>query len=304
MRLLIFISFFFLSLNLSAQLIEKIYAQVADKMISFIDLKNYERQLKQNLLSLPALLKGSFTKKNLLKDRKKLLDFMIVREMLFQLAKKRGLPEASQTEVEKTIQKLQGASSHKNFSRKLQKARLDLKKLQENIAINLRIDSLLNQHVASKVTVSEHDIESYHFHKYNRHLFNRFNYEFVLVSFSEDKKPAVLKQLEDQKNIPLENLALSLGLESKKLKLKEEDIQKVLKKELKKLSVSQISPLFKLRGKHHVLQLKWKQAQISPQKMKTKTKIEKQLYQKKLNEEIQKWINKKKLSFPIIQNFP
>ena len=299
MRTFIFCFLFFFSLDLQARVVEKIQAQIGEEMISFIDLKNFQTQLKLALVPSSLLLKQMYKKPHLLKNKKSLLDFMITRNMLSQIAKKENLKEVLKKNIEQQLNRLKGSSSHKNFSKRLKRAGLSLKSLREQILIDLKIDLLLAQFVVSKIAVSEQDIESYHFNKYNQPLFKSFEYEFISVPFAEDKKPAVLKKLSDDAEDDLEDIARSLDLEYKSLKLKEKDIQKQLKKELDKLSVSQISPLLIFGDSYYVLQLQWKYPQISPQEQKKKNQIEKFLYEEKLTKEIRKWIEKKKAGFYI-----
>lgn len=294
-RAFVFLLFVFFSPSLFSQIVERVQAEVGGEMISLIDLKDFDIRIREGLLKPSSFLKPIFKKSEL-------LNFIVTRNMLFQIAKKEKLPEISKEELENKIRKLRGDSSHKNFSLKLKRAGLNLKSLREQVLIDRSIDLLLSQKFALKTTVSEQDIESYHFHKYSRPLFNRFEYEFISVQMTEDKKPAMLKKLREGKLSDLEEMASELGLSAKSFKLKGEDIQSMLKKELDKLFVSQISPVLLLGGRYYVLQLKWKHPQISPSEQKKKAQIENFLYQKKLNEEIQKWIEEQKTMFSIVQH--
>ena len=296
-----FFLLFFFSLNLQANVVEKVQAQAGEKMISLIDLKNFKAQLLSNLVPPSILLRHMGGKALLLKDEKKLLDFMIYRYMIYQIAQKETLKEPPKQTVQKALHQLKGSASHKEFSRKLSRSGLSLKSLKKQIHMDLKSDQWLNQNLISKIIISEQDIESYHFNRYNKPLFKSFEYEFVSVSFSEDKKPDVLKKL-TAKADNLEEMAQSLGLESKSLKLKDKDIQQVFKRELKKLSVSQISPVLIFGGSYYILQLQWKQAQISPSEQKKRRQIEATLYTNKLKAEIQKWIEEKEADFFIIRH--
>lgn len=293
---------FLFSFNSQARVVEKIQAQIAEEMISLIDLKNFQKQFRWGLVPSSLLLKQVYKKSELLKDKNKLLDFMITRKMLFQIAQQEKLPEIPKKNIEKRLSSIKGSSSHKSFSRKLIKAGLTLQDLRQQILMNLKNDLLLSQFVVSKITVSEQDVESYHFNKYNQALFKNFEYEFVSINFTENKKEAVLKKLLGKTSDNLEEIARSLKLEYKTFKLKDGEIQSLFKKELDKLSVSQISPFLLLGGSYYILQLKWKQPQISPREQKKKGQIEKFLFEKKLKEEIQKWIEEKKASFSIIRH--
>ena len=292
----------FFSFSLPAQLVEKVQAQVGEEMISFIDLKNFKKQLSWGWITSSLLDQPAFKKSLLLKNQKKLLDFMITRNMLSQLTETEKLEGISEKKVEQILHRLKGSSSHKKFSIQLQSAGLNLKTLRKEILKDLKIDLLLKQFVVSKITVSEQDIESYYFNKYNRPLFNSFEYEFVSVQFSEKEKPAVLKNLGRSVPEDLEEMASTLGLEHKSLKLKEGEIQQQFKKELRRLSVSQISPLLIVGNIYYILQLKWKYPLINPQEQKRKVQIEKILYKENLAKEMKIWIEEKRAGFSIVQH--
>ena len=303
MKTVICFLLFLFSFPSQAQIVERVQAQIGKEMISFIDLKRFKKQLRLGLVSPSLLLKHLYKRGELLKDNNKLLDFMILREMLFQIAKKeKELPEIPKKEIENMVITLQGSLSKKRFARRLKRGKLNRESLKRQILIDLTNDWLLSRFVLPKAMTSKQDIESYHFNKYKKPLFKHFEYEFVSVSFTEDKKTVVYKKLKDKKADNLEKIALLLGLEHKTLKLKDEDIQSLFKAELEKLSVSQISPLLVIGDTYYILQLKWKQAQISPAEQQKKEKIEQTLYQTKLKKEMQQWITEQRASFPIIRH--
>ena len=300
MKLFIFSGFFFFALNSQALLVEKIQAQVGEEMISLIDLKNFQKQIRLNLVPPSLLLKYVYSSKKLLKSKSKLLDFMITRSVLAQIAKQKQLPEIPKKNIQKVFLRLKGSSSHKKFSIKLKQAGLSVKTLKQEILIDLKNDLLLSQFVISKIAVSEQDIESYHFNKYHQALFKTFEYEFATLNFKENKKEAVLRLLKKDKDlVELKEVAEFLNLEHKVLKLKEGEIQKFFKKELDKLFVSQISSVLFVNNSYYILQLKWKTPQISTAEQKKKNQIQTILYEKKTRQEIEKWIEEKKTAFSI-----
>jgi len=302
MKFLVFPYLFFFSLSLQSTVVEKTLAQIGEEMVSLIDFKNFRKQMRLKLVPPSLLLKEKYQRTSLLQNKNTLLEFLIDRNILYQTAKKEKLPEAAEKDIEARFHQLKGSVSHKTFATKLKKAGLSPKTLKKQILMDLTNDLLLSQFVISKITISEQDIESYHFNKYNKALFKTFEYEFVSVRFSEDKKEAILKKFLDKDLTDLEKTALSLGLEYKTSRLKQKDIQPVFKKELDKLSVSQISPILIFGDSYYILQLKWKHPKISPDEQKRKNQIEKLLYEKKRKEEIHKWIEEKKASFSIIRH--
>ena len=280
-----------------AELVEKTLAQVGDDMISLIELKAFKKQIQQGLIWTSLINLSIFNSKKLLSDRKQLLEFMICRRMLFKLAEKEKI---SLKRVEKIFNQAKGKSSHSLFAKRLKKAGLDVKLLKQEIIKDLKINALITKTIASRVTVSKRDVESWYFNKFGKPLFKSFEYEFSFVKFSEKDKNRVLKKMSREGEKDLKKWSQDLNLEFKSSRLKEEDIEQQFKKELKKLSVSQISPLLLIGDSYYVLQLNWKYPLISPKEQKQKAQIEQKLYQQKLEEETIKWIEEKKAE--ILQN--
>ena len=299
MKFLFFFLFLIAPFKTSARLVERVQAQVAEEMISLLDLKSFQKRLKRGLVPSSFLLTELFKRSELLKDKNKLLDFMIYRNLLAQIAKTKPLPEVSEKQILESLQKLKGKSPDKSFSKQLSKLGINLSSIKQEILIDLKNDLLLQQALASKVLISEQDIESYHYHVYNQPLFKSFEYEFVSAFFPAQKKDLFFKKLSQIQIKDLQETALVLGLEHKVLKLHQRDLQKKFQKELEKLSVSQVSPLLLSGSSYYLLQLKWKYPQLQPKEQRKKVKIEQTLYRKQFKEEAKKWIEEKKNLFAI-----
>ena len=199
--------------------------------------------------------------------------------------------------LNKEFVSLQGPLSQKQFSKKLKRLGLNLETLKQSVKAKIHIDLLLSQAVLSKITVSDQDIESYHFKKHKKALFKIFEYEFTSLSFPENKKEQILKSLQESSPKSLEKLAQDLNLEHKNSRLKEDQISEVFKKELDKLSVSQFSPILISGDSYYLLQLKWKAPLISPETKRKRDQIEKLLFEKKLKQELRQWIEEQKNQF-------
>ena len=141
MKFLIFFCLFFFSLNLQSKVVENIQVQIGEEMISLIDFKNFRKQVNLNLVPSSLLLEELYQRTELLKDKNKLLDFMINRNILYQTAKKEKLPEISEKDIEAKFRQLKDSASHKTFARKLKMAGLTPKTLKEQILIDLTNDS-------------------------------------------------------------------------------------------------------------------------------------------------------------------
>ena len=309
-----FLTFLILfSFQLKALPAESIKAQVGEEIISQIDLKSFRAQLKKKTQAL-SLLQTFYKPSQLLKDEKLRLKFLIERSLILQLAQKQKLTvDSTKLEKELSLFLQKTYPKNKRFSKKTTKATssfdiapgdLEIVSLtRKTLKENLQINQILSQSVFSKVSVSEQDIESYHFAKYKKPLSKLFEYEFSSLSFPESKKNAVLKAREFKTLESLEELSKKLNLEYKKSRLQEAQINQAFKTELDKLSVSQVSPLILVGDTYFLLQLSWKSALISPKEQEKKARIEKNLYEQKLKQVYREWIEEQKSQFFIKTDF-
>ena len=294
---------FFFNWSSQARLVESIKAQVGEEIITQRDLHNFKSQLKQKLVPPSLLLKTLYSRSQLIKKKSLRLKFMIENSLLTQLSEQSdGLID--QSVLNKALKSMQGKLSQEQFNKKLKAVGLSLESLKKGLKSSLQIDFLLSQSVFSKISLSNQDIESYHFTKYKKPLFKFFEYEFTSLSFPESKKGLVIKKRQENSFKSLEELAQELNLEYKTSRLKENQISESFKKELDKLSVSQFSSLLLIGETYYLLQLKWKSPLISPKEHKKKSQIEKILYEKKAKQELRQWLEEKKSQFFIKQNFP
>ena len=303
----LFVIFFvFFNLQLQARPVESLKAQVGEEILTQMDLKNFKSQLKNKTRPL-SLLQTFYNSSQLLKNEKLRLKFLIERNLILQLAEKQKLAVDS-TKIEKELRAfLQKTYPKISLAKNLIKIKkvgsVDLSLARKTLKENLQINQILSQSVFSKVSVSDQDIESYHFAKYKKALSKVFEYEFSSLSFPESKKNMVLKAREAKPLESLEELSKKLGLEYKKSRLQEGQINQAFKTELDKLSVSQVSPLVLVGGTYFLLELKWKSALISPKEQEKKAKIEKSLYDQKLKQVYKEWIEEQKSQFFIKTDF-
>ena len=280
------IRFFFvlalLPLSLSAKRVEKIQAQVGSEAITSIDLKNFKSFLEKNI-NPPSYLQSLYPRKAMLKSSDLMLEALIVRKMILQ-----KIPSSLKEEALKKPSGIGMLAGKEKIPRGRKMRKSELNFLKENQIIK----HFLNLSLMSKISISDQDIESAYLKKYKKPLFQEFEYEFLSVFFKEEKKKSVINALKKNQNLAL--LASQLHLESKKSKIKSSQIKAEIKKELDKLSVSQISPIFLIGSTYYLLQLQWKSPLISQEKREQKEKIEKDLYDKAFNRELKEWIKEQK----------
>ena len=312
----------------SAVLLERTQAQVGEKMISLIDIKVFKKREKQDLIpdsllldslykqSMPTKFKRSWNNslqldsknqinkkasgKEKLPQEKMALNYLIAREMIWQIQQNQKLKMKHPiSDITKTLEQKQGKLSFSQFSSRLKKVGFNSwDNYKDFLTKEQTINFYLMNVLAPKITLSNREIESAFFKTYKRKLFSDYEYDFLLVSFEENKKEQVVRSLQNKDvSKDFETWTQSLGLSVKNSKLKSKEIGKHIKKELDKLSVSQVSPLLFIGSSYYLLQLKWKEALIDPKDRDKKLQVEKQLSQKKLLQELSSWIQNERNQF-------
>jgi len=318
MKALVFLSFTIVNFA-QALVLEQTKAQVGERAISLIDIKNFQKQeasglipnsllldslykklkspsKEKNLFLLPELSKASHYQK--LTGQNKALNYLIVREMLIQkLNQSEGnLIEVSKNSLTKTLNQKQAKRSSKRFLSRLKKVGFEsLIEYQNFLREEEEIRLFLLRSLTPKATVSNREIESAFFKKYKRKLFSDSLYDFDFVSFQENKKESVLNALDNEAVIEdFEAWATSLDLSFKNSKLKSKEIGVPIRRALEDLSVSQVSPLLFINSSYYLLKLNWKEALIQPKDSKKKNQIEEKLLKEKLLKELGLWIQNEK----------
>lgn len=310
MRLFLFLIFYCSGFNSFATLLEKTTAQVGKSMISLIDLKTFQKRMRLNLIPdsfiLDSLYKGRWTllqkpatSNKLGPQKERALNYLILREIVRQKIKNLPLEQSlPEPEITATLKKQKGRLSSGQFLSRLKKAGFgSLLEYQIFLKEEKKMELLLMRALSPKIALFNHEIESAFFKVYKRSLFSDYEYDFLLVSFEEDQKEQVLRSLQKKSPGDLKKWAKALNLSFKNSKLKSKEIESSIRKELDKLSVSQISPLLFLSSSYYLLQLKWKEALIDPKDRNKKLKIEGNLSQKKLWRELSYWIQSEKDQF-------
>ena len=328
MKLFLFLLFF--STPCSALLLEKVQAQVGANIISQIDVEQLQTREQLNLLPSTVLLDSLYKNKDFHQENSYLfssvmssqkisqknpaqkqkpsslaVNYLIVRELLWQEYNKPPSPtQASMRfdnpDISQTFKEKQGKRTSTQFKAVLKTAGFNSSfEYQSFLKQEKIIDLFVMNLFASKTNISNRELEAAFFKTYKRKLFSNYEYEFLLVSFTEDEKQAILNSLEKKEHLKdFSQWASSLDLSVKKSKLKSHEIEKTIRPELDKLSISQVSPLLFINSSYHLLQLKWKEALTDSKDQAKKSLLEKELANQKLLQELAHWIqNKKDQSF-------
>ncbi len=308
---LLFLLLTFLPPKGSTKLVEKTVASVGEEIVLLTDLKLFKRQLLAGLIPNSLLFK-IFPKKNLIKKKSHQLEFIILQKILYQMAREKNLSVSPKSfplkgKLKLTRDKTKNLTpSEKSFIKNLRRYRLTLKKFWKVVDSYATNDLLLAQEVASKVTISDNEVNAYHFNKYGRNLFTDFEYEFSSLSFpinkkGKDKMKDFLKSLSTK---PFHEVAKQNQLKVKTSKLKNSEINPIMYKSLRALSVSQVSKPVFLNNRFYLLKLKWKTPVLNASKQKRQVKIQTYLFETELKKELKKWLEKQRASFPIKVYFP
>ena len=293
------LAIFFLSLISvgEAQVADKILARISEEIITLSDQKVFRKQLQQNLVP-KNLLFQVFPKKNLLKNKQKDLEFLISQKiLLLSLQKKNPLFPLPEQEIQRALLSLKGNLSDKIFAQKLRNNHLHLTSLKNQIKDFLKIDFLIRQQIFSKINISESDIYAFYFNKTGKSFFKIFEYEFSSLFFPATNKESAKLFQKNLARLSFEEAAKKQSLKIKVSKLKSIDINPLMEKALKSLSISQVSPLIPLNNGFYILKLKWKTPVLTALQQKQKNQIQEQLFKKELKREMNKWFQEKKQIF-------
>jgi len=307
---------FFLMINFSSALVlEQTKAQVGDKLVSLVDIKNFQKREQLNL-NLNSLLLNSLYKKPQNKDsflfllselsnlshykkfskQNKALNYLIIREIVLQKLENLEAKPMEKPDIAKTLKKKKARLSSVQFLSRLKKAGFpSLSDYQNFLIEEEKIERFLIRSLSPRVVLSPREIESAFYSIYKRSLFSDYEYDFYFVSFEEDKKDLVFNSLEKKEYLKdFKGWAKALDLSFKNSKLKSKEIGDSIKKELDRLSVSQVSPLLFINSSYYLLKLNWKEALIEVKDRDKKLQIEQELFQKKLLQELVSWIQNEK----------
>ena len=280
-----------------ARVVEQTKALVGKKALFSTDISLYQQRLKKNLIP-KSLLFHLHPKKSLLKSKKKLLQFLIHKSLLTSVIEKKEMAfTPSEKNLSQVILSLKKNLSPKRFSKKLKSVGWSEKSLRQEAQELAQIDFLLGKEVASQILISEPDINAHFFHRYGKSLFKDFKYDLAGVSFSDQKKANnFVKSLS---GFSFETLAKKQGLKIKKSFLKEQEMHPQMKKVLKKLSVSQVSPVISIESLFYIFKLVWKEPLLNQKEQLRKKEAEEFLFKEAFRSALKQWLEKQKVLIPI-----
>ncbi|WP_457643089.1 peptidylprolyl isomerase [Persephonella sp.] len=150
------------SWKIDPEMKKKVVAQVGDTKITEMDVQRYMKVL------LPMnFYHRSITKEKMAELRKKAIETLVNRELLYYEAQKKGI-KVSDKELDKLMEELEKRYGSKEKLKELvEQTGITLKEFREELRKRLMIDRLINKYV--KVNISDKELKEYY--EKNKHKF-------------------------------------------------------------------------------------------------------------------------------------
>ena len=304
--LVIFILFF--TLSSSAKVVEGIVAIVNSEFITKSDVEDYKNKLKNGGLIDEAFLSIVDTKE-LLKNEKKLIDFLIDQKLLDSEVKAQNLSVPFER-VEKEIRTISRAN---NVSRSQLKAALKEKGIlfsdyQDFIKTSLERKSLIEKVITSKIKISDEDITSYYISHKGAQESVAFEYKIAHILTLIKNDPNRAKQKIQQ---ALDELNKNIGFEDVAEKYSEDpnfadggllgtyksgEMLSEIETTVKNLKVGSYSGIIKTKAGFHIVRLLKKTIVESPALSKEKERIRIELTKMEFQKRFKTWLADKRTS--------
>ncbi len=195
--LLIFLGYFLFtyayqdfSWDIDPEIKKKVVAKVGDKKITEMDVQRYMKVL------LPMTYYHRNISDEKLKElRKKALEYLINRELLYHEAKKKGI-KVSKEQLDKLIEELkQQYKSKENLEKLLQQTGITLEQFREELKKRLMIDKLIKEYV--EVNLTEEELKKYY--EENKYKFKepeslKLRYIYIKVDPTNPKGRQIAKE--------------------------------------------------------------------------------------------------------------
>ena len=266
-----------------AKTIEETVAVVDDEMVFLSEVKAY-RKLLSSSLAPHGILFQLRPKKELIKSRKKLIDFMIDERVLKSQLPENQLRTSSKEEVLKRELK-RNKISNKNLKKKLLKLGISLEQYQDILYHNDLFGQWIQTEIVSTTQVLDTDINDYHRMKTGKNFFKQYKYNLNRWKFNLNQKGKAEAE-EFSKKAKREDLP------SQFISLTEKQMNSDLRKTISKMSVGQFSKPICFGSNCYVFELLQRSFLVSNQ-MKTK-KLRSKIFQERFLSKFKSWMEDKR----------
>ncbi len=276
------------SWKIDPQLKKKVVAEVGNKKITEMDVQRYMKVL------LPMnFYHRNITEKKKKELRKKALDYLINRELLYYEAKKKGI-KVPEKQIDKLIKELEKRyKSRENLEKMLKETGITLKQFRGELKKRLMIDKLLSKYVSVKLT--DKQLEEYY--QKNKYKFKepealKIRYIYIKVDPSKPKGRQIARERAEKayKEIisgkDFGDVAYRYSDDLSRIKggeigfVHKGRFEKKVEEEIYKLKVGQISKIIETELGFHIIKVEGKRpSRIVPFKQ-IKDKLKKELTEK------------------------
>ena len=284
----------------SVQTVEQTLAAVEGEMISLMDLRETQQRLKKGFLD-DSLLLPLFKKSRLSATNTVLLEFMIYEKLLEISAAQNQLQvEESHLKQELTRQRKNKGLSKKAFSRLLVKNHFTPSSYKEFLKKSILRKLFVQREIVEKIRISDQDLNEYALQKQGEALFTSFEYEMAYLLFPRTKMGAKKAQKTFQwiskDSAFFDEWKPRQKGEKKNIlkKLKLSSLHPSIRKEIKKLSPGQISPVLSLPTGYHIFKALWKTPVITIQNQKRKEQLSALLFKELFVQKLKAWLEARK----------
>ncbi len=266
-----------------ARVIERTVAVVDDEMIFLSEVKAYQKLLSSSLAPSGILFQLK-PKKELIKSRRKLIDFMIDEKVLKSQVSEDQFSSSSKEEILRQELKKKKISN-KNLKKRLIRIGLSLEQYQDILYYNDLFEKWIQMEVASTTQVLETDINDYHRMKTGKNFFKQYKYNLNQWKFDFSQKGKVeageFSKQAGKKDVPSQVISLT-----------EEQMNNDLRKIISKMSVGQFSKPVCFGSHCYVFELLNRSFLVSNQ-MKTE-RLRSKIFQERFLSKLKSWMQDKR----------
>ncbi|MBI4043085.1 MAG: peptidylprolyl isomerase [Deltaproteobacteria bacterium] len=293
-----------LSFPLRAEIVDRIIAIVGKEIVTSSDLADFKKRVAGG----EYFTETEGEKKDLLASPSLLLDRLIEERIVLQEIKKKGLG-LSEEDLEKEINFIQQQNKidRQTLIQALEKERISFEKYKAGLKRQIEQRQLVEKEIKSKINITDEDIAAY----YEQHMSREkeFHLRQILIAVKEgDDENAAFKKAQDllaqiQKGGSFAQLAKEhsddpyapqggdLGY------LKASDLLPVLQKGVEKMKIGEVSEILRSHLGFHMIKVEDIRAKGIEHFSKIKENIRLQLFQLRLKNAIQIWIDQKKRGY-------
>jgi len=275
----------------AAEEVNKIVAVVNDELIT-------QQELNYNLLPLYKQYKAVYQNEDLSKKMEKaekdILKQMIENKLIFQKAIEMGI-EATDEEIEKEVAEVREKfSSPLEFKKTLEEEGLNIQKLKERYKQQIMVKKAIQIYLSQKVSISPQEVSSY----YEEHIADFIQPEKVKIRMltinEKDKAAEVLRELRSGKEFTAVAREYSVNGDEKAKFVRRGEMIPEIDEVIFNLKIGEVSGVIKTELGYHIFEVEGKQEKEVSKFSKVMDKIKHILWQKKSEEEFDRWVQELK----------